>query len=110
MSIDREWRKFEDGTPMLSFPTLKDVFLGATKHLYNWLCPLVGWLVGQSVVGDPQVREHLFFEEFGRLTLTQEVTGDNICQHNLFYCTILFTIHCLELSSKIELGYYHRLI
>ena len=20
-------------------------FLGATKHLYNWLCPLVGWLV-----------------------------------------------------------------
>ena len=22
------------------------VFLGATKHLYNWLCPLVGWLVG----------------------------------------------------------------
>ena len=25
------------------------VFLGATKHLYNWLCPLVGWLVGRSV-------------------------------------------------------------
>ena len=24
-------------------------FLGATKHLYNWLCPLVGWLVGWSV-------------------------------------------------------------
>ena len=24
-------------------------FLGATKHLYNWLCPLVGWLVGRSV-------------------------------------------------------------
>ena len=27
-------------------------FLGATKHLYNWLCPsvgrLVGWSVGQS--------------------------------------------------------------
>ena len=23
-------------------------FLGATKHLYNWLCPLVGWLVGRS--------------------------------------------------------------
>ena len=23
-------------------------FLGATKHLYNWLCPLVGWLVGLS--------------------------------------------------------------
>ena len=21
-------------------------FLGATKHLYNWLCPSVGWLVG----------------------------------------------------------------
>ena len=25
------------------------LFLGATKHLYNWLCPLVGWLVGWSV-------------------------------------------------------------
>ena len=24
-------------------------FLGATKHLYNWLCPLVGRLVGRSV-------------------------------------------------------------
>ena len=24
-------------------------FLGATKHLYNWLCPSVGWLVGRSV-------------------------------------------------------------
>ena len=22
---------------------------GATKHLYNWLCPLVGWSVGWSV-------------------------------------------------------------
>ena len=21
-------------------------FLGATKHLYNWLCPSVGWSVG----------------------------------------------------------------
>ena len=21
------------------------LFLGATKHLYNWLCPLVGWSV-----------------------------------------------------------------
>ena len=25
------------------------VFLGATKHLHNWLCSLVGWLVGRSV-------------------------------------------------------------
>ena len=24
-------------------------FLGATKHLYNWLCPSVGWLAGRSV-------------------------------------------------------------
>ena len=24
-------------------------FLGATKHLYNWLCPLVGWSVGRLV-------------------------------------------------------------
>ena len=24
-------------------------FLSATKHLYNWLCPSVGWLVGRSV-------------------------------------------------------------
>ena len=24
-------------------------FLGATKHLHNWLCLLVGWLVGWSV-------------------------------------------------------------
>ena len=24
-------------------------FLGATKHLYDWLCPLVGQLVGWSV-------------------------------------------------------------
>ena len=23
-------------------------FLGATKHLYNWLCPSVGRLVGRS--------------------------------------------------------------
>ena len=22
------------------------MFLGATKHLYNWLCPSVGWSVG----------------------------------------------------------------
>jgi len=28
---------------------LADSFLGATKHLYNWLCPLVGRLVGRSV-------------------------------------------------------------
>ena len=27
------------------------LFLGATKHLYNWLCPSVGWLVGRSVCG-----------------------------------------------------------
>ena len=25
------------------------MFLGATKHLYNWLCPLVGWSVGRLV-------------------------------------------------------------
>ena len=25
------------------------MFLGATKHLYNWLCPLVGRSVGRSV-------------------------------------------------------------
>ena len=25
------------------------MFLGATKHLYNWLCPLVGWSVGWLV-------------------------------------------------------------
>ena len=25
------------------------LFLGATKHLYNWLCPSVGWLVGWLV-------------------------------------------------------------
>ena len=24
-------------------------FLGATKHLYNWLCPLVGWSLGRSI-------------------------------------------------------------
>ena len=24
-------------------------FLGATMHLFNWLCLLVGWLVGLSV-------------------------------------------------------------
>ena len=24
-------------------------FLGATKHLHNWLCPSVGWLVGRLV-------------------------------------------------------------
>ena len=23
--------------------SLDDLFLGAKKHLYNWLCPLVGW-------------------------------------------------------------------
>ena len=23
-----------------------NIFLGATKHLYNWLCPSVGWSVG----------------------------------------------------------------
>ena len=25
-------------------------FLGATKHLYSWLCPSVGWLVGNAFV------------------------------------------------------------
>ena len=25
------------------------LFLGATKHLYNWLCPLFSWSVGRSV-------------------------------------------------------------
>ena len=25
-------------------------FLGATKHLYNWLCPSVGWSVGYAFV------------------------------------------------------------
>ena len=29
--------------------TLARLFLGATKHLYNWLCPLVGWSVGLLV-------------------------------------------------------------
>ena len=31
--------------------------LGATKHLYNWLCPLVGWLVGRVThsFDDPHV-------------------------------------------------------
>ena len=27
----------------------KIAFLGATKHIYNWLCPLVGLTVGQLV-------------------------------------------------------------
>ena len=27
----------------------KESFLGATKHLYNWLCPSVGLSVGRSV-------------------------------------------------------------
>ena len=26
----------------------KKAFLGATKHLYNWLCPSVGWSVTHS--------------------------------------------------------------
>ena len=33
-------------------------FLGATKHLYNWLCPSVGWSVCRSVThsfDDPHV-------------------------------------------------------
>ena len=33
-------------------------FLGATKHLFNWLCPSVGWSVGLSVThsfDDPHV-------------------------------------------------------
>ena len=32
-------------------------FLGATKHLYNWLCPSVGWLVGRVThsFDDPRV-------------------------------------------------------
>ena len=34
------------------------VFLGATKHLYNWLCPSVGWSVGWSVT-------HLFDDPHG---------------------------------------------
>ena len=28
----------------------KCTFLGATKHLYNWLCPSVGWSVGYAFV------------------------------------------------------------
>ena len=30
-------------------------FLGATKHLYNWLCPSVGWLIGNAYFDDPHV-------------------------------------------------------
>ena len=30
-------------------PLMEDGILGATKHLYNWLCPLVGRSVGWSV-------------------------------------------------------------
>ena len=36
---------------MVFAATIKRIypFLGATKHLYNWLYPSVGWLVGWSV-------------------------------------------------------------
>ena len=34
---------------------VQNTFLGATKHLYNWLCLLVGWLVGW-LVGNTFVR------------------------------------------------------
>ena len=33
---------------------LERSFLGATKHLYNWLCPLVGLLVTHSF-DDPHI-------------------------------------------------------
>ena len=46
MSIDREWRKFEDGTPMLSFPTLKDVFLKSLS---------IRLLVGRSLNNPPRL-------------------------------------------------------
>ena len=32
-------------------PTSPTQFLGATKHLYNSLCPSVGWFFGRSVCG-----------------------------------------------------------
>ena len=32
------------------------MFLGVTKHLYNWLYPLVGWSVCLSRVGNAFVR------------------------------------------------------
>ena len=38
---------------------LPPLFLGATKHLYSWLCPSVGRLVGRSLgrlVGNAFVR------------------------------------------------------
>ena len=37
------------GPPRGFIPLLHHFFLGAAKRLYNWLCPLVGWLVGLSV-------------------------------------------------------------
>ena len=39
------------------FSIVQNFFLGATKHLYNWLCPSVGWLVGRVThsFDDPHV-------------------------------------------------------
>ena len=50
-------------------------FLGATKHLYNWLCPLVGWSVGRVRIRSTIHMSHLIgllglvYEAFGKLVL-----------------------------------------
>ena len=57
--------RFEENSDLIVFNLGSSVnelhFLGATKHLYNWLCLLVGWLVGWSVThlfDDPHVAPH----------------------------------------------------
>ena len=49
-SPNQSWiTNHQSGLPI--YHTRRLLFLGATKYLYNWLCPLVGWLVGWSVGG-----------------------------------------------------------
>ena len=71
---------FFNVVPFLSF------FLGATKHLYNWLCPSVGRLVGWSVThsfDDPHVAP------IGLLGLVSSYLS---VRHSFFFLRLYFSI------------------
>ena len=53
-------------------------FLGATKHLYNWLCPLVGRSVGRLVCGVTHSFDDPHVAPIGLLGLVEY----NIIQYN----------------------------
>ena len=71
-------------------------FLGATKHLYNWLCPLVGPLVGQLVCRQRRMGVY----DFGGAT-------SNLCYSNFLvsrYIVILLSLYVYLLECESHSG------